>query len=295
MAFSMLGAGAIINHANAANIPVPTALTRLVDAVRTIARTPATPNTDPLAALVDAVTDGTLTDTSLTKLIDAAALDQTRVNFRNELGRRAESAFMARFHRELRDGAADAILDAARPKFDAAIKGIASAAERIDPGVSADQFLATADAAGLKLWQGLNADVTTANSIAQLAALFAPGGSAELIKRPGGPSLGELANWIHPRAVMCSTSDIDLFKASELFHKRDGQHRQSVWFRLTDTAQLNTIDAARERFRAWAEHTFDAHQAAAPKHYRSVDGELIEREPQPNPYRLEDATPRSAR
>ena len=194
----------------------------------------------------------------LDEAIADAANAQRVAEYRAGLRQRIELPVIKQFAQELENGAGDEIIDSLRGDFDAAAAALAKIKERVEPGVSAEAFLAQADADGLEAWNQFDRHLAVLDRIAVVVGDFGPHGSFELVQPPQGP-VAAWAGEIDRRALLFVGPDTNLISTSQTFRAcQGGRHRASAWFKLAGVLQLSSIDQAREKVRAWSEATFAA-------------------------------------
>jgi len=244
---------------------LPKALRNLLDAHALLTAPQAA--SDPLAAIVDTAAIGALTAKKLSELVDAAAQARASAQFRGELAARAGDELVRRFGHELLDGAADAILDSVRQKFDEAAKTIEDCLQLVNLRQDYRAFIDEADPDALGAYQRLKPAAATVSEIITLATQFGPRSiTFPMITRPD-EGIGHEEFSLENPAIFTATADT-VVSASK--HMRDytaavaSQRsimptnmgmRFSPWLR--GGLRLNTISEARETVRAWAEQQFD--------------------------------------
>ncbi len=233
--------------------------------------------TGPARTIVDSAADGTLTKDLLDELIADAARAQMISSYTGDLSRNSEKLFVAAFFTELQNGAADEILDSLRPSFDKAAQEIEKARDVIPAEVPADQFLASASSAAVKLWQGLDANLAVIEAVARIAAQF----GCRLAKFPliEEYTLGDGFR-LDDRALFCCDGELE--SESRLFGRPDPGHRSSPWFRTA--LRLHAVDSARERYRAFVSAEWSRLTSGPAQQWIDERGEMREMAKPTNPY-----------
>lgn len=127
----------------------------------------------PARALVDQLATGKLDAKKFTTVVEAAAHQQMLAKFVGGLKPAVEPEIVQRFHAELRDGAADSILDSLRSRFDQAAEAIAHAKSVIGSGESSpEHVLNTGGPKTIEAWQGLGDQLRVVAAIAGIASQF---------------------------------------------------------------------------------------------------------------------------
>jgi hypothetical protein len=110
---------------------VPDPLQYLLSAHALLSSPAATPH--PESAIVDAALDGSLTEAKLQELLPVAATAAMTAGYARQLARDCEHVLIGAWHRAMKAGAADQVLDSLRKNFTTHAKAIAHARELIDP------------------------------------------------------------------------------------------------------------------------------------------------------------------
>lgn len=129
----------------------------------------------PEGAIVEAVCDGTLTETTLAILIESAAHDQQIATYRAELRNNSQPMFVTAFFTALQNGAADEILSSLRDRHDVAAQEIEKARDLL-PSIDTpvEVFMHSAKPGAIDAWQKLDGHIAVIASIAAIAAQFGP-------------------------------------------------------------------------------------------------------------------------
>lgn len=280
----MAEAANLIHAVETFNVTVPERLTNLITAYETLSTAPPIPDTS--AAILNAAEAGGLTEAKVAKMCADAMSATAAAEHRITLAQKSNQLFLKRFHANLRDGDANAILDALRPTFDSAAQAVADTLQVVDPSVTDTALAITATPEQLDAWRSLPKHLHTLDRICSIATVFGPHGTFDVVedlREPGGPMMKGGTRALDDRAVMCTGNTIDGAAAVFGLPHPVGDVRTSPWLRVTP--KLHTIDEARERVRAWAEEAWDGLWAVRSKTYSTVNGELVE-DTQVNPYRI---------
>ncbi|MGV0778737.1 hypothetical protein [Mycolicibacterium elephantis] len=289
MAYTRTDARVLNRAVTAAGGKLPDTLANLLAAADEIHAASNKPATDPLAGLADAAAAGKATANKIRATFDQAGTQAAQAAQAQRTQREAENAVMSRFRRELVNGGADQILDSLRPVFDEHIAAIRAIAADINVAShTPESFLNIATPETLPLWQSIGTHVEALDRIAAVTDLFSHTGEARVIPRPdGGPHLIGSLNAFQGRSIYCISDQLDLGHAHDIW-RTNGPHRRSAWFKLYSVAQLRTVAEATERLRDWCEVSWDAFENARPARHTSVNGELVQDPPRPNPFRVEE-------
>jgi hypothetical protein len=233
---------------------------------------------DPARAIVAASTDGTLTAEKLGELVTEAARAQVVNTYIGELRQRSERMFTEEFHRALREGACDELLNSLRPAWDGHAAAIAEARSEINSESTAEHILASGSPRLVECWQQLPEHLDALNQIAAVARQFGP--------RLGNfPMIREYANSdgfrLEDSAIWCACGGLEAESAA---FRRPGTHRSSPLFNVT--LRLNTLEQAAERYRQWASAQWESQQAgsAGPGGYIDEHGDYHEFDRPTNPF-----------
>jgi hypothetical protein len=127
---------------------------------------------DPLGPILDAALARKLDAKKLDAMLaDAATVDAVN-GYKASLRQRAEHAVVGRFHKALRDGAADAVLDSMRPAFDAAAEQIAVARSLISAESDLEHVVESGEPGTIEAWQQLRGHIQVVSRIALVAMQF---------------------------------------------------------------------------------------------------------------------------
>lgn len=204
----------------------------------------------PEAPIVDCALQGTLTPEKLTKLLPAAASAAAVNEYAKTLAGSVERVLLGAWHREMKNGAADLIIDSMRKTFDEHAKCIAEARGLFSSESSAEAVLASGEPAVVTAWQGLTAHLTAVAKIAIVAREFGPrlGSYPQIVEYAGGDG-----HTLDDTAIM--VADGGLQADSAHFQRPDQGHRSSPLFKVP--LRLHTIESARARYNVWAAAQFD--------------------------------------
>jgi hypothetical protein len=129
---------------------------------------------DPIRGILDAVMDDEIDERRLNKMIADAAQQMTVANYRTDLRSRAERAVTQRFHKALRDGAADLVLTSMRPVFTEHAQAIARTRAVISADSELEHVVASAQPGDdtIELWQQLTGHLAAVSKIGAVASQF---------------------------------------------------------------------------------------------------------------------------
>jgi hypothetical protein len=244
----MRQAAMFLAEARSAGGAAPERLTRLVAGFDLLSSQPA--QTDAVSQIVEAVDNGELTEKTLAAVEQKAAAAHAAVEFRGQLRQRSEHLFVQRFGGALVDGGADAILDSLRPEFDEAAAALHAAMEIVDVNASAEFLAEHATPEETAAWRSLKPNVMRLDKIAAIARQFGPKSiTFGVLDVPFGVEF----HGVDDEALLCTEGDV--LQASAAFRARRADVRTAPWLRTTP--KLLTIDEAKERLRAWAEHAWN--------------------------------------
>jgi hypothetical protein len=257
---------------------VPTVLANLLTSHELLSAPAATQA--PEADILTHALAGSLDRKTLAKLAPIAATADMVNGYLRELARNSEHTLLGEWHRQVKAGGADAILDSLRPNFDKHASAIAKARSLIDPQSSAEQILANGAPELVQAWQQLDEHIRAITQIAAVASQFGPrtGNFPQITEYPLGQG-GRLDD----RAIMCTAGS--LVTDSGLFQRPDQGHRTSPWFRTT--LRLHTIAEARERYREWASAEWEEVNSGPRGGWIDSDGRMHEHPAPKNPFKRE--------
>jgi hypothetical protein len=231
----------------------------------------------PEDAILDAALDGSLTAAKLDKLLPAAATAHAANIYRQELARNSEHVLLGAWHRALKAGAADQILDSVRDRFQAAAEAIAKARSLFNHESSPEHVLASGEPGTIEAWQQLDGHLRIVSKIGAIAAQFGP--------RLGNfPQITEFAageNFRLTDAAIMATAG-PLVTDSALFQRPDQGHRTSPWARCT--LKLHTIAEAQARYNEWAAEEHDRIHSGPRGGWIDQNGKVHEHPKPTNPY-----------
>jgi hypothetical protein len=239
------------------------------------------PETDVLTCALD----GTLTAKKLAELAPAAATADLVNGYLRRLADSSAHVLLGEWHRQIKAGAADEILDSLRPNFDKHAAAIAKARSLFDAESTAEQVLANGEPAVVQAWQTLDEHLRVVAKIGAIASQFGPRlGSFPQISEYTQGEGGRLDD----RAIL--TTDGSLVLDSGLFQRPDQGHRTSPWFRTS--LRLHSIESAQERYNDWAASEFDRVNAGARGGWLDQATGQVHPHPAPvNPYRRVKVSP----
>jgi hypothetical protein len=261
----------------AAGGTVPDSLANLLAAHALLARPGATQ--PPERDIVTHALSGDLTERVLDKLLPAATAAAASIAYRQELARSCGHTLLGAFHRAVKGGAADEILNSLRPAFDKAAAAIDAAMSLINPESTPEAVLAGGAPGTIEAWQGLDKHVRAVARIGAVAAAFGPrnGNFPQIVEHP------PIDNFrLHDLALLCTSGP--LIADSALFSTPDRGHRTSPWARTA--LQLHSIESARARYNAWAADEVDAVNSSRPRGgWIDEHGRMHQDPVPPNPFR----------
>ena len=256
---------------------VPDALGHLL-AAHTLLSSPAAaqaPETDILTHALD----GSLTAKKLAELAPAAATADLVNGYLRRLAGSSAHTLVGQWHRELKAGAADQILDSLRKNFDKHAEAIAHARTLINPESTAEAVIESGQPELVTAWQTLDGHLKVIAKIAAVASQF----GCRLAQFPQivEYSLAENA-CVDDRALMCCEGS--LIADSWLFGRPDpAGHRSSPFFKTA--LKLHTIAEAQSRYDEFAAIEFDKVHSGPRGGFIGQDGQMYE-DPRPeNPFR----------
>jgi hypothetical protein len=267
---------------SAAGGELPDKLRHLLSAYELLSSPAAAPQAE--APILDAALSGRLDRKTLDKLAEPAALASLTDAYKKDLAVRSSFILLGEWHRQVKGGGADAVLDSLRPAFDEHAQAIERARTLINPESTAEQVIESGQPELVTAWQGLNGHISAIGRIALVARAFGP--------RLGDfPQIVEYANADNFRlvdsAIMCADG-ASLETDSAPFNRPDAGHRSSPWF--TVPLRLHTIESAQARYNRWAADQWDAQHSGPRGGWIGEDGRMHE-DPMPeNPYRATVST-----
>jgi hypothetical protein len=269
----------LVDDATALGVVPPEQLTRLLELVSAVKGVPAV--ADPAAALVEAAAAGKAAAQDLSRLVAAAAKAELEGEYLRRLQVSVAQHALRRFEQELRDGAADVLLDGLRPRLDEAANAIGDALTAIDPSWTADYIAKEATPDQTAAWRKMPGLIAKVDQIAALVANFGVHGNFAQLDQP----TSGLHNYIRGlRDESLLLTSFDPWRASEVISARRADWRTSPWVRLP--LQLNSLPEARERYRAVCEAAWAAAESQrAGRGTLSADGGFVP-ERRINPFAL---------
>ena len=129
---------------------------------------------DPLGPVLDAAMAGQLDQRKLDKMLADAATQTQIDSYKQDLRPHAERAIVRRFHRVLRDGAADDVLSSMRDGFTEHARAIARTRAVINPDSELEHVIACAQPGDdtIALWQQLPVHLAAVAKVGAVAAQF---------------------------------------------------------------------------------------------------------------------------
>ena len=238
---------------------------------------------DVLKPILDKALAGELDAKAVDLMLAAAATQQQIAEFRRDLRRIAEPAVVRRFHKALKDGCADEVLDSLRrPVFDEAAQGLARAkAAGINAESDPAHILSTGNSDTAAAWQDLPKHLAVVSRIGMITGISAVGRRRNSRRSASTPAPRTSGSKI-PRC--CAAPGI--WSPSAMFARPDPiGHRTSPWARAI--LRLNTIDEARARYNGFAAAEFDRVNDRALGGWVDEQGQVHPHPKPENPYRRE--------
>jgi hypothetical protein len=234
----------------------------------------------PEDSIIEHALHGMLTAKKLAELAPAAATAAATAGYLRQLAENSAHILLGQWHRNMKAGGADEILDSLRPTYGKAAAAIAKARNLIDPESSAEQILANGEPELVQAWQQLDEHLRVVARIGAIAAQFGPrlGNYAQIEEYPLGEGFR-----LDDRAIMCTAGS--LVTDSGLFQRPDQGHRTSPWFRIT--LRLHTIEEARERYNDWASAEWEKVNSGPRGGWIDSDGRMHEHPAPKNPFKRE--------
>ena len=254
---------------------IPAVLQNIIDGARLLDTRPAP--VDPAHTIVKAAVDGSLTAEKLDELLVTAAGQQQVAGYACEVRQRSERLFTEEFHRALKDGACDELLDTMRPIWDEHAAAVTEARSEINPESSAEHVLASGSPKLVECWQSLPGHLAALDRIAAVARQFGP--------RVGNfPMIREFANSdnfrLEDAAIMCTDGGLEADSAC--FRRPGAQPRQHPLFAVS--LRLHTVGSARERYRQWASAQWEQQRSGLRGGHIDENGRMVEDSRPANPY-----------
>jgi hypothetical protein len=255
---------------------VPGPLANLLSSWEVLSSPAATqrPETDILTCALD----GTLTAEKLAKLAPVAASAASTAAYLRGLADNSAHVLLGEWHRQVKAGGADQILDSLRKRFDEESAAIAKARSLIDPQSSAEQILASGAPALVTAWQQLDGHLQVIIQIGAVASQFGPrlGSFPQITEYAPGENFR-----LDDRAIMCTAGPLVIDSA--LFGRPDQGHRTSPWARTT--LKLHSIAEAQQRYNDWAAEEFDKVHSGPRGGWIDQNGQVHQHPAPENPYR----------
>jgi len=230
---------------------------------------------------MDHVLAGTLTAEKLAELAPVAASAAATADYLRGLARSCEHTLVGQWHRQMKNGAADQILNSLRKNFDTHAAAIGVARSLFTAESTPEHVLASAEPKAIEAWQQLEGHLKVITRIAAIASQFGCRPTAQF-PQITEYSLAENAR-VDDRALMCC--DGSLIADSWLFGRPDpAGHRSSPFFKTA--LRLRTIAEAQERYNEFAAIEFDkVHSGPRGGWIDPATGQMVE-DPRPeNPFR----------
>jgi hypothetical protein len=227
-----------------------------------------------------AALDGTLTAEKLAELAPVAASAAATASYLRTLADNSAHVLLGEWHRQVKAGGADAILDSLRKKFDVHAKAIEHARSLISAESSAEHVIESGEPELVTAWQQLDGHIRAVTQIAAVASQFGPrlGNFPQIREYAPGENFR-----LDDRALTCTSGE--LTTDSALFARPDTGHRTSPFFRVGGL-KLHTIGEMQARYNAWAATEFDKINSGRRGGWLDTATGQIHEHPAPkNPYR----------
>jgi hypothetical protein len=221
---------------------VPAPLQHLLSAYELLAHSPAAQA--PETAILDAVLDGSLDAAKLKKLAPVAAAEDNTAAFLKRLSQDRANFLVAQWHRLIKAGCGDELLDSLRPNFTKHAEAIEHAKTLFNAESTAEMVIELGEPEVIDAWKGLDVHLTVVSRICMVAKQFGINGEFSQVVEY---SLGDNFR-IDDRALACGTGD--LVSDSAVFMRPDGPHRRSAFFQIG--LKLHSIDEMRQRYANFA-------------------------------------------
>jgi hypothetical protein len=246
-------------------ITPPQELSKLVAGYLVLAADAPARTLDPTRDLCNAAVNGTLTADTVDELCAKAVNQNAVAEYRAAVAQKASRFCAKRFLEILDDGAANAILDALKPKFDAAAQQVAKTLEVVDINTPDKELVAHATPKQLEQLRALPNILNKLDRIAAITKAFGTDNpTLPLIEHPSDKELMFRGNHefgiLRDEAIFCTTGD--LLRDSRNFYAPNGggDVRTSPWLRVEP--KLHNLDEARERVRSYAADAWEAMNAS---------------------------------
>ena len=211
---------------------------------------------DPLKPVLDAAMQGQLDQRKLDKMLVDAATQTQIAAYKQDLRSRAERAVTQRFHKALRDGCADLVLNSLRDAFTEHAQAIARTRAVISADSELEHIVASAQPGDdtITLWQQLPVHLAAVSKVGAVAAQLGARPTAQfplITEHPGDNRATD------DRALYCCNGPGLEGDSRPFVQWGPGQERRrSPWYRVP--LQLNTVAQAAERYRQWCENQWEA-------------------------------------
>lgn len=134
--------------------------------------------------IVDAALAGNLTPAKLAELLPAAAAAAQANEYRAGLGRSIEHTLTGEWHRQLKAGGADAVLDSLRDRFNEHAEAIEAARGLINPDSTAEHVIESGQPELVTAWKQLPTHIEAVSRIGRVAAQFGSQSTAAFPRSP---------------------------------------------------------------------------------------------------------------
>jgi hypothetical protein len=151
---------------------LPDPLRHLLSSYELLSTLAAAPQAE--APILDAALRGRLDQKMVDKLLEPAAIASLTDAYRKDLTARSSFILLGEWHRQVKGGCADHVLDSLRPAFDDHAQAIAHARTLINPESTAEHVIESGQPELVTAWQGLNTHLAAIGRIALVARAFGP-------------------------------------------------------------------------------------------------------------------------
>ncbi len=222
------------------------------------------------APILDAAPRGRLNQQMLEKLLEPAAIASLTDAYRKDLAARSSFILLGEWHRQVKTGGADAVLDSLRPGWDEHAQAIDHARSLINPESTAEQVIESGEPELVTAWQGLNSHISAIGRISLVARAFGPrlGDFGQIVEYANADNFRLVDS-----AIMCCDGP-SLEHDSAPFSRPDAGHRSSPWF--TVPLKLHSIESAQARYNRWAADQWDAQHSGPRGGWIGADGLMHE-------------------
>ena len=272
---SLRDCSALVTATEEAGGQVPEVLTNILAGAHLLNTRPAP--VDPARTIVAAAVDGSLTAEKLDELLVTAAGQQSVAGYACEVRQRSERLITEAFHKALREGACDELLNTLRPIWDEHAAAVGEARSEINSESSAEHILASGSPKLVECWRQLPTHLAALNKIAAVARQFGP--------RIGSfPLIAEYANAdgfrLEDSAIWCADGSLETDSAA--FRRPGTQPRQHPLFNVT--LKLHSVSSAESRYKSWAAAQWEQQNSGPVQSWIDDEGHAHEFPRPVNPY-----------